>query len=1292
MHIHHPEIAAKWSAEGHGYVEGKKKRVRKSAKDAGWLKPLLVGTAAGALANQAPPVQKIVRDERKKHGKVKKAYTPTSSDPEFNHQAAEAAFNLVMKMDDETAEMFTHIVVSDLMEADITNNLETIQKALNQVFDQRAEMLKKALTKAALNSPPDRLEEFGKAYGLVEELSKAERNQYYYGAPWEESQYRRDPGGRFAVKVSHTMTQPIKDKDQATALIGSWGKEGLTTKQRAQYQDEYRQVASFLSNVAAMGTGNHDVVYHLRDRAGHQFTEVHNTGLPDDMLNNPDTQLIAMEAKPTTLTAGGAAFGLMPSMNAEQIKRTDRVFTGRDASGTALASPITDFSGGWETAGNAKESNSRLFNRLESSGAFLGAAAPPGSKAQLAGKFAQVVGQYGPEAEKVIGPTARKTGYRYRGTEKAPDQELVSVYGRQIEEAKKYGITEKEADARLAGFGTTREQARGDFTSFQTRRMTGGRGEPLPYEAPAPEPNQISRYRAYEEGMANRKPTWAEQGAGSAIVADYLRRKVPSKELYKLHMEAGNTPPSEGIIINADGQLAVQAVGYGDDHYLPFNLKNLSSLKGGEYIRNRSVGGLTGEDIYTGLMTGARRVTVVSRSGTFSMEFAPDFRGGRRHNDKARRMTQRYEQLLDAVQSGQVDRAQVPKAWKDAIKQEVLTDPYYANVPKTLQRQEIDDRIKEFKENPQIEGRDEDRAEKMALDMEARAQRGEIPEYAAKDFRRQVFNSLFDMKEVRFRLNGLGYEAALNSLQEQFPYYIKDTNISPTRDKETPEFEMDLGYVEPGRNRPTMARAGLHGTKENPGEKFSASQADYQRGKTGKEAWKAGAPAAAASATVPGTETPPLTDRERTAQQARARRDIAGQERTRVEAADNAVMIRAAVMRGTSDVINEAGGQMPTYMTMEEPRFREWLNADPANEKEFHDHIERNKDKWKQTGVGGIPSFGRDYEKYSQARGKLFRTEFTRALGRTFPSTPYSFKDVPPLEGESKEVYHSRARQTDVTHAINNLSIKTPLFTTSKTLRDATDAEISKEVERVATLRAMRNLDPKPSIEDVLKENRDMSPDASASNRLGGALTSDKTMDDHLERLHRVRYLREMEAEARGAAQTGATTGFIQNPADGGTAGGGTSTPGGGSSPTPTPGAGAYVMPAKKTAAKKTAAKKTAAPPSSGAGKTGGVVVRVPANRQPARIEMMQKFKTSQAELNHRVKNEADPAERARALEQKNALEAVVNGVNRDDNLVNHDLIKGEVYQILYQDPVMATEVAGMLGYGPAPVATTRNT
>jgi hypothetical protein len=1141
MHAQHPGIAAKWDSE----IRGKKK-VSKSKRD--WAIGLGTATVGGALANQVPAARfRRKKDKDKSKGKVKKAYyTPTSTDPYFNHRAAEAAFNLVMKMDMPTAEMFTTIVVSDLFEDDINNNLETIQKSLNQVFAKRAEQLERALVRAALNSPVDQLETFAKAHAVLEEISKEtdpSHTPQFYGYDWDPADFRRDPAtGRFMVKVKHTMTHPLSGKQEET-IIGTTAPAHLNREQRARYQDEYRQVASFLGGVKGISgqTGDVDVIYHLRDRAGNNFTHLAPSGdlkPPTTFLDDPNFSLVAMEAKPKTLTAGGAAYGLLGGMSPEAIERTNNIFKPQTQHGDAWATTLATK---WSDAGTTPEGTGRLFGRLNAGGTFLNQAAPPGSKAQLAGKFAQVVGQYGPEAEKVIGPSARKTAYRYRGTEKAPDEALISVYGREIQDAKKYGITEPEADKRLMardgkpGFGTLREQNRGDFTSMGSRRPTGARE--VREQGYTPSIHQMSQDRAGEAQMMMREPSWAERGAGTAIVADYLHRRLPDKHLYKLHVSAGNTPPSEGVIINSEGQLAVQAVGYGDDHYLPFNLKHLGALKGGEYIRNRSVGGLTSEDVYTGLITGARRVTVVSRSGTFSMEFEPDFRGGRRHNDKAKRMTARYEALLDAVQSGQVDRQQVPKAWKEEIKQEVLSDEYFRNARKEVQQDEIEARLKEFKEHPKIEGRDEERAEHMAQAFEERAARGEVSTQDAKDYRTQVFNELYNMKEVRFRLNGIGYEAALKSLQEQFPYYIKKVETKPQRDEELLEFTLDDGYVEPGRNRPTAANAGYYGTKENKGQKFlSASQVDYQRGK--KQKTKTGEGTAAAPETTPeGTEgaggagTPDEEARRR-----QQRNDTLAREGSIREAVEHAVRLRADIRLGVPDR-NYVGGQQPGFMSMDDDRFRVWMKEDSANIDKFNRFLEDNAGVWSQNGAGGIGGFADKYERYKNAAGQATSNPYHRDKATNFPAVPYSFTGEG--EGEDERAYHAKARPAEISAALRKLDRSTNLLTSRKQLSELTDDEMRTEIGRLDSLRRLKTQGQ--STDELLTTNRDFSPDAPSPRQLESIFESDESMAKHLDKIHQSRYLRSMEKLAN-----------VPPPAQ----------PGRGGPTTPTPGTGPTTPPA----------------------------------------------------------------------------------------------------------------------------------
>jgi hypothetical protein len=1128
MHIHHPGIAAKWDSEHHeAKKKGKIKKIPKHVSKRDWTKHFGASVIDEGQALVDPRVQAAIRRRKKKKGRVKKMMAPTSTDPYFNHQAAQKAFDLVMKMDDDTAEMFTYIVASDLFEETVEKNLGTIQRALNQVFAQRTEQVKKALVKATQHTDDPQAVEYAKALHELEEISKAPHTPQYYGYTWKETDFRRDPStGRFSVKVNHTMNKPLPKK-QAERIIGAHGPKELNDGQRARYQDEYRQVSSFLSAVNAIGAGNMDVVYHLKDKAENRFSTVQNSGQPPkSLLEDPDVELVAMEAKPTTLSVGGAAYGLSSALGGGGL-------TGEQLTRANLAAekfPVA--TGQWATAGREQEQTSRMFNRLESTGGFMNQAGAPGGKVQMAGKFAEIVGQYGPEAERVIGPSTRKTAYRYRGTEKTPEKILTGTYGREIQDAKRYGVEEEEADQRLLGFGTKREQMRGDFVTGEVRRARGAKERRANLVTPA-----IGQMGRSESELAARPPNWAERGAGAALVANYLRQKLPDKHLYRLHLEAGNTPPSEGVIVNDEGQLAVQAVGYGDDHYVPFNLKNLKSLKGGEYIRNRSVGGPTSEDVYTGLMGGARRLTVVSRSGTFTVEFEEDFRGGRRHNDKARRMTRRYEQLLDAVQSGKVDRQTIPKRWRDEIKREVEEE--YRGAPRPQIRDEVQARLTEFKENPEIEGRDLERAEAMIARMESRASMGEIPERDAAQYRREIMNELHNMKEVRFRLNGIGYEAALKSLQEQFPYYIKSVKTNPTRDEDLLEFELDEGYVEPGRNRPSKARAGLHGTKENPSEKFSASQADYQRGRTGKGQFQR-----AVQAPVPGAPTPETGGEGTGETTPDARRKKAQElqdsyaEQAKIRSAKKAASeLRDAVLRGKPEWPNN---EAPDFMVMDEDTFKEWVTR-PENATEFHRVMEQNKDQWRKPGE--MPGFAASWVAYEAARGQTKQVKYQPANAGHFPAVPYSFAHL------NEDAYHAGARPSVITAEKAKIDREDVNFTTKKLVSQLTPKEMEDEIEMTAYLRDQAK---GAGITDTLAVHAQNTPDAPSPERMKVVLSSDKAVNKHLENIHRMRYLTEMEKVAKNPPAAPPTSNQGGGNQGGSSPGGGGGQPATPSSPRPT--------------------------------------------------------------------------------------------------------------------------------------------
>lgn len=446
--------------------------------------------------------------------------------------------------------------------------------------------------------------------------------------------------------------------------------------------------------------------------------------------------------------------------------------------------------------------NDQTWRRLEASSKLaydMGGKYLP-NNAQFALKVGEWAGNYAPQAEKVIGPTARRSAYRYRGVEKKPDP----VFQRDIDTLRLSSKDGRTAHEALI-FGT---------------------------------PSQGQRGRDASGGM------WEDRSESRTITR--MKELLPDPSLYELNRKSGTIPPSQGIIIDRSGKVVTEAVGYGEDWYLPFNLKNLSRLKGGEYIRTRSYGGLTTEDIYVGLVSGARAVTVVSHSGTYTMEFDDDFRGARRYNDKAGRMHARYAQLLDAVKSGDVQMSDIsPARTQELIDRASMlsgVDPEDTEaVMGTPEFKQL--RIRERK-NPTLAEADKKAAaiegiNQFLLDrpdhqnFEQYVARGGNPDpiQAAEEMGAQndVARAIRIAEQTNadnlnpLKLNGRGYGKAMQALQQQFPYYIARAEyIAPGGGRQ------DLGYVKPKFIRPAGALSGYYDESIEGEGKLPADRTNYQ--------------------------------------------------------------------------------------------------------------------------------------------------------------------------------------------------------------------------------------------------------------------------------------------------------------------------------------------------------------------------------------------------------------------------------------------------------------------------------
>jgi len=323
----------------------------------------------------------------------------------------------------------------------------------------------------------------------------------------------------------------------------------------------------------------------------------------------------------------------------------------------------------------------------------------------------------------------------------------------------------------------------------------------------------------------------------SDLASRHLLNTLPDDPFVaELSREAGNVLPSQGVIIDVDGDVVSQSVGFADDHYLPFDLKNLKSLAGGQYVRTRQQGGLTGEDIYTSARTGARMATVVSSSGVFSLEFDPNFRGGRANTDRARQMYDRYLKILDAVENSGLYIQDISPAKKEEIRQKAKIVANNSNGQK-----KYEDVSREMLDNER--NKDEPLSPSTLDSLMIEAQNSVGPARSNASYQRAVsdaFDELVSAKRneraSRLSLNSAGYEAALKTLQQQFPYYIRNVSFQPLTSKTEGEgflqtrgsdaaagarqrlFANDKGYVRPGGMKANSLESGFfrQATEANP--------------------------------------------------------------------------------------------------------------------------------------------------------------------------------------------------------------------------------------------------------------------------------------------------------------------------------------------------------------------------------------------------------------------------------------------------------------------------------------------
>lgn len=694
----------------------------------------------------------------------------------------------------------------DCVVYDFLNDLIEINKSdLNEVYGMwaldRVQIAKRTLAKSYVDTvakgfyPSDDAQQTAMWLAGIEryvvdatrgKVSKAADNEWWtVGNRRVQRQVARDAQGRFTRGVNQNLSRTVSptDKERMAPALRSFsdgGKwiGGMTVEDAAAFQGKYDEALGFaneLKNALPKGV-KADLVAMVQGPDG----RIRNERTSIKNVSNNELSMPGLRADDKILGVEVA-----PSMGAtaQDSARIAEFNLLGGAGGSALAQLAnTDpklrtqlaQSLKMPEAKDDKSNMSRIFGILSSGGAVLSGV----SGAEKIGQMAALVGTMGPQAEEVLGPYVKRSAYRYRGTEKTPDKEL------------------RDPQATLTG----------------------------------PQIDKIARDFSLSTGVALEMHARAD--AASSILAE----TIPQDPIIaRLSEASGQVLPSQGVIYDQNGKLVSQSVGFTDDHYLPFDLMNLGRLRGGQYVRTRQQGGLTGEDIYTAVMSGARQVQVVSGSGVFSLEMAPDFRGARAMSDKARGMYDRYLKILDAVdESGLYLEDITPKEkqqmWADA--RATLGDSAEDADVKAL----AEANIERARRNAQtIDPADEEWAAENALrEVGLSPRQGEDAMTTAQLLRgkdRRVFEDAYEenleqrraSKTNKLRLNGEGYAVALKTLQEQFPYFIADVRYrelnqlptdKPQNAPKTRRYAQDAGYTQPGALRAKGVRTGFY----NPGE------------------------------------------------------------------------------------------------------------------------------------------------------------------------------------------------------------------------------------------------------------------------------------------------------------------------------------------------------------------------------------------------------------------------------------------------------------------------------------------
>lgn len=463
------------------------------------------------------------------------------------------------------------------------------------------------------------------------------------------------------------------------------------------------------------------------------------------------------------------------------------------------------------------------MGRIGIAGDIMSAVAPNSKVA----RYARYIGAHGPEAYAALSPHLKRTAYRYRGTERRPSPEIRNTLE---------GDNKATVDELAAAVDSGKVSIKDAATQVKPARDAMGRR--TEHDDPI---MQSIRWRGLT-GQAQSGDS-LKMGVRSDAAAVKLLETLPRDALIgEVARRSGMGLPSQGVIIDRDGDVVSQSVGSANDHYLPFNLANLARLRGGQYVRTRVDGGLTGEDVFAAVFSGARSATVASSSGVFRLEFSPDFRGARSMSDRAGSMYDSYLEILNAIDEGDLYSKTLPQEVMDGIEEKLSSYDQSSEAYKTQKAKLEAEAKKEF-----LTVTAKDRKDLRAKARESVPVEGQSDDDDLTPEQKRVYDQLlYDLTEEKnsyVDLNGKGYETALRTLAAKYPYFIRSVEYIPLQGN--PKVD-ESGGADFGRMG-FLARMG-----RPTGSVRSSRSRDAGYIRPGQEPWR---PRAAATEETTTTET-----------------------------------------------------------------------------------------------------------------------------------------------------------------------------------------------------------------------------------------------------------------------------------------------------------------------------------------------------------------------------------------------------------------------------------------------------